>query len=997
MLRKSLKLLLLSLTIAGLVFAQGLNTTASKESWEEINFAFDSSILTDGFPSMLRLAELLNHNPDYKVKLVGHADYLGPDRYNDKLGLKRANAVKAFLEKYGARRGQITTRSRGEHDPRVNRKTRAARFMNRRVEMTVTNARGRVIGAGGVGDAIKALESLAKKQEECCNAILKKLDKLDEILAALHDLKAENAKLQGEIDSLKAAQEGLKKNVAEVARAPKAPPPPSTAQLAQVAEKAARKALNKQPSKFSLLGLNVGSDDQGGVTFTGKGRFFAPFKNHFAIQSEAEYRGFRGRQEGQFDIGLVGRQKNVQLGLFSSFKTVSISDYQNTGTLGQASLTADYLFSRGKVGLFASKGFLDKSLINTKSVGPNIVENTYLRTVSQIGSSWALGLWGRNSFEGNLGYLRSRMYSDRPGGTLRFIFPFADHWAFTVEGGFNETFIGPSSNGRVVAGVQFGNFLEPTRYTEVDHPVPVDIPRVRYELLTERVRTGNDAPIADAGPDLIGVAAGPITLDGSASFDPDGDPITFQWSQVAGPPVSLAGADTAKATFTAKDGQVYGFRLMVTDNQGAKSLARVSVTTKETPKVRVLLFSATPQQINRGETSTLNWQVENADQVTIKGVGSVDAKTGTTTVSPTETTVYTLTAKNGVSETNVSVSVVVQTPMPVFLRCQVTPANIVEGETASLAWQTENADQVSLSGVGGVALSGSRSVSPTGNTTYTLVATNANGSISCPLTVQVTPGTVPRILSFTASPREILADKPATLTWQVKNADEVTIEGIGQVDNNAGAVQVTPTKTAAYVLTAKNQFGQVSTNVVINVVQPAKVISFTATPVEVTGPEQSFRLAWETESATQVMISGLGPRPAKGSVLLSVRQDTTYTLVVSNAYSQATAQVTVKIVKPATPPLGQPPVAQAGPDSETFSRDFTLNGSGSSDPEGGPLTYHWRALRGGAAVLDPSLPVTRVQLSGLAGYYDFELTVTDNRGNTSTDTVQVLFRSTTLR
>src|SRR5687768_10457549 len=64
------------------VFAQGLNTTASRDDWEEINFEFNSHILTDGYPSLLRLAELLQKHPDYRVKLEGHADVIGSNRYN---------------------------------------------------------------------------------------------------------------------------------------------------------------------------------------------------------------------------------------------------------------------------------------------------------------------------------------------------------------------------------------------------------------------------------------------------------------------------------------------------------------------------------------------------------------------------------------------------------------------------------------------------------------------------------------------------------------------------------------------------------------------------------------------------------------------------------------------------------------------------------------------------------------------------------------------------
>ena len=49
----------------------------------------------------------------------------------------------------------------------------------------------------------------------------------------------------------------------------------------------------------------------------------------------------------------------------------------------------------------------------------------------------------------------------------------------------------------------------------------MDVPRVRYECCTRRV--GSSPPVADAGPNQIGITAGTVTLDGSASYDPVGD------------------------------------------------------------------------------------------------------------------------------------------------------------------------------------------------------------------------------------------------------------------------------------------------------------------------------------------------------------------------------------------------------------------------------------------------------------------------------------------
>ena len=84
------------------LFAQGLNTSQTKDQWEEINFEFNSSVLSDGYPSLLRLAEILGQHHDYHVKLVGNTDFVGSARYNDRLAMRRAETVRDFLVKYGA-------------------------------------------------------------------------------------------------------------------------------------------------------------------------------------------------------------------------------------------------------------------------------------------------------------------------------------------------------------------------------------------------------------------------------------------------------------------------------------------------------------------------------------------------------------------------------------------------------------------------------------------------------------------------------------------------------------------------------------------------------------------------------------------------------------------------------------------------------------------------------------------------------------------------------
>src|SRR3989344_5330301 len=82
----------------------------------------------------------------------------------------------------------------------------------------------------------------------------------------------------------------------------------------------------------------------------------------------------------------------------------------------------------------------------------------------------------------------------------------------------------------------------------------------------------NLAPIANAGPDQSVSINSVVTLDGSLSYDPNEDEISYSWTQIEGSLVSLEDSATKNPRFTARIAGEYKFSLVVIDDKGASSL-----------------------------------------------------------------------------------------------------------------------------------------------------------------------------------------------------------------------------------------------------------------------------------------------------------------------------------------------------------------------------------------------------------------------------------------
>ncbi|MUJ29223.1 glycosyl hydrolase family 18 protein [Aliivibrio fischeri] len=123
----------------------------------------------------------------------------------------------------------------------------------------------------------------------------------------------------------------------------------------------------------------------------------------------------------------------------------------------------------------------------------------------------------------------------------------------------------------------------------------------------------NKKPVANAGVDVSVIAPASVQLDGSLSSDSDGSIVSYAWTQVSGPNVTLIGADSVNPSFatdTFTQSETLQFILKVTDDKGATASdsVAVSVTVEGTepvnnPPVAVIVA---PTSVNKGDVVTLD-------------------------------------------------------------------------------------------------------------------------------------------------------------------------------------------------------------------------------------------------------------------------------------------------------------------------------------------------------------------------------------------------------
>jgi hypothetical protein len=230
------------------------------------------------------------------------------------------------------------------------------------------------------------------------------------------------------------------------------------------------------------------------------------------------------------------------------------------------------------------------------------------------------------------------------------------------------------------------------------------------------------------------VQGSPVAFNGHGT-DVDGTITGYEWKS------SLDGVlSTAQSFVTASlNVGVHTIYFRVKDNSGQWSdpVSGIVTVNPNVAKPSILSFSANPQSVNAGSASVLSWNVSGATQVVIdNGIGPV-ATSGSRTVTPVMSTMYTLTATNqGGSVSAVTTVTVTQISFPPVIPYPPYPvygnpvinyftARYIGGSSWELRWSVSNATSIRIDPeIGNVSEVGSTIVTAVMPRSYTMTATN---------------------------------------------------------------------------------------------------------------------------------------------------------------------------------------------------------------------------------------------------------------------------------
>ncbi len=552
----------------------------------------------------------------------------------------------------------------------------------------------------------------------------------------------------------------------------------------------------------------------------------------------------------------------------------------------------------------------------------------------------------------------------------------------------------------------------------------------------------NEAPTAEAGVDQIVVWNTLATLNGSG-IDPESQPLTFAWtitSAPAGSVAALSNAAIANPTFTPDKSGAYVMSLTVNDGVNASSADTMTITV---PNEAPTAEAGSDQSIffGTGLTATLNgsgshdpenetliytWAIVSAPSGSSAGLSNVNAIAPTLTPDRKGAYLISLTVSDGVNVSAADFVTITAYNDPPTAEAGPDQNPVYKGQTASLSGSGVDPESQPLYPTWSVISAPSGSTAqPVSTTIWNPTFTpDKKGAFTLRLSVFDGVNTTTDTMTITVPNRAPTAEAGANQSFV--NGGTASLSGSGSSDpdsdtltyawsitgrpsgstatlSNAAIVNptFTPDKKGVYTIQLIVNDGTVSS--------AADTMTVTATnraPVAEAGTNQS------VYKNTLVNLSGSGSSDADGDAL-------TYAWSVTARPSGSTAALSsTTIVNPTFRPdksgsytiqlivndgetnsaadtmtitaSNRAPTAEAGTGNSALlyaNRAVTLNGNGSSDPDGDTLTYAWTQTAGTTVTITNPNTMTPSFTIATPGTYTFSLVVNDGEASSAADTV----------
>lgn len=478
----------------------------------------------------------------------------------------------------------------------------------------------------------------------------------------------------------------------------------------------------------------------------------------------------------------------------------------------------------------------------------------------------------------------------------------------------------------------------------------------------------NQDPVAEAGANFsISLPTNTATLNGTASYDPDGSIVSYSWSKINGPDTYTASnMNTASATLSNLAAGTYGFQLVVTDNRGATAYDYVSVTVNASVSNQAPVARA-------GNDISVTLPVNNA---TLNGSTSSDPDGSITS--------YSWTKISGPAQYTFANSSAATTAI----------SNLAQGTYVFRLTVTDNGGYTNSDDVT-VLVNAAAAQLPINQ------APVANAGADITVSLPSTSATLNAGASYDpdgsiASYAWSKISGPDVYSTSALNSATVSLTNLTQgtygfqlvVTDNRGAVAfdyVLVTVSAS----APNQLPVARAGADINLTLPSNSTTLNgSTSSDADGSITSY--SWSKISGPS-QFTLTNATSANASLTNLAQGSYSFQLTVTDNRGGSATDVVAVVVNPSSG-YNIMPVANAGPDITIGlpTSSATLNAGASSDADGSIVSCAWRKISGPDYYNASNLNSATVSLTNLIqGTYGFELKVTDNNGAIGYDYILV--------